>query len=70
MRRGIGAAALAITGLAVALVASAQGATGAQSVQISVLTQFESTGGLLRWRPRNSGDVVALVRPEPHQRRA
>lgn len=62
MRRGIGAAALAITGLAVALVASAQGATGAQSVQISVLTQFESTGPAAV-AATNSGDVVALVGP-------
>jgi len=58
MRKGLGLVALAIAVLAV--VASAQGATG-QGVQVSVLTKFREGGGPAATAATNSGDVVALA---------
>ena len=62
MRRGSRPLAASIAGMVLAFVGSAQGAPNAQSVQISVLTQFASTGPAAV-AATSTGDVVALVGP-------
>ena len=63
MRRRLGFAVVVTLVLVVPLVASAQGATRGQSVEVSVLTQFAPGMGPAAVAATNTGDVVALVGP-------